>query len=183
MSHLDKDLKWRLSMLHDSELDGHGNPRLLDRLEGDRKLQMSWARYHLIGQVMRSPGAMLADADFAARVSAAIRDEPTILSPGCKPARSDSLRHRVVTFALAASLAGVAVMIGKSLNDHAGNFVATATQQHAVASVGVKGSEAIENMADAQFNDYLLMHSETATMAGSAGMLPYVRLVSAHADR
>jgi len=184
MTNENKDLRQRISLLLDAELDGRDNPVLLDKLERDEELKATWQRYHLIGQVMRSPGGMLADADFAARVSALIQDEPTVMAPRWNALRAESTtRRKVVTFALAASLASVAVLIGKSLTDNAGDFYALSAKPQAVASIDSNSVESGKKMADEQFNDYLLMHNETAYMAGSAGMMPYVRLVSAGPDR
>lgn len=178
-----KDLKHRISLLLDGELDGRGNPRLLDRLEEDEELKVTWGRYNLIGEVMRAPRAHLADGEFAKRVSAAIRDEPTVMAPRQK-SQSDNttVRHRIVTAAMAASLAGVAILIGKSLTDNADELLKVYTQPQVVVAANEKASELDEKMAEAQFNDYLLVHNETAYLAGTGGMLPHVRLVSYRAD-
>lgn len=175
MSNEKKDLYQKLSMLVDAELDGHHNGRLLEQIENDDQLRAAWSRYNMIGQAMRSPRGLLVDRDFASRVSFAISEEPTVLAPRRLPKAALTRRHRIATFALAASLAGVAVLIGKSLTKNAGDF--------SVASIDAKAPQSAENPADTQFNDYLLMHNETAYLAGSAGMLPYVRIVSYGADR
>lgn len=183
MDEHNKDLKHRISLLLDGDLEGRSNPRLIDRLEGDEGLKATWARYNLIGQVMRTPGAMLADSDFAERVSAAIRDEPTVMAPRQKSeSEKTTVRHRIVTYAMAASLAGIAVFIGKSLSDNAEEFFRFYAQPQTVAATDVEQSGLEEKVAEAQFNDYLLVHNETAYLAGTAGMLPHVRLVSG-ADR
>lgn len=182
MTDQDKELRMRISLLMDSDLDGRDNPRLIGRLEEDAELQATWARYSLIGDVMRSPGAPLADKDFAAKISAMIADEPTVLAP--KALKSQlTARPSIVSLALAASLMVVAILVGKSVNDHADVFQIASQGKTSPAQVAVKGAEPVENQADSQFNDYLVMHSETAYMAGSAGMLPYVRLVGSRPDR
>jgi sigma-E factor negative regulatory protein RseA len=179
-----KGIRQKLSMLLDAELDWRDNPRLLDRLESEEEFRAVWAHYHLIGQVIRSPGGLLADADFAARVSAMIRDEPTVLAPRQESRAVETAgRHKVATLAMAASLVAVAVLIGKSLTDHSGDFYASSMQSQVIAAADSKSAESVEKMAEAQFNDYLLVHNESAYLAGSAGMLPYVRLVSSGPDR
>lgn len=172
MMEIDKDLKLRLSQLLDGELSARDNPRLVERVASDRELKAAWARYSLIGQIMRAPGESIVDAGFAERVSAAITDEPTVLAP--RPAAGRSLRGKAASFALAASLLGVAVLLGKSLTDNASGLFEAADLE----ASRVTAPDAVESMADAQFNDYLLMHNETATMAGSGGLLPNLRLVS-----
>jgi sigma-E factor negative regulatory protein RseA len=182
MTDQEKELRLRVSMLMDSDLDGRDNPRLLDRLEEDAELKATWARYHLIGDLMRSGRGPLADSDFAARVSAAIAEEPTLLVP--KPlGRQMSVRPSIVSLGLAASLLAVAVLVGKSMNDNAEVFQAASRGGPALAKMAAKAPGLAENQADSQFNDYLVMHNETAYMAGSAGMLPYVRVVGSRPDR
>jgi len=176
-----KDLKCGLSSLLDAGLEVQGSLHLLDTLESDEELRGTWARYHLMGDVMRSPRGMLADADFAKRVSAVIRDEPTVLAPRQNSQGGGTvMRHKLVTFAMAASLAGLAVLVGKSLTDQ---FLVSSTSPPTVSAIDSNSLESVEKMAEAQFNDYLLVHNQSAYMAGSAGMLPYVRLVSSGPDR
>jgi sigma-E factor negative regulatory protein RseA len=181
MTEPNKEMKMRLSLLLDGELHARDNPRLLDKIETDAELKAAWGRYHLIGDVMRASGRVAVDQDFAARVSAAVRAEPTALAPKRSSKAPGDLRSRIAHFALAASLAAAAVLVGKSLTDHAGELNA-GPQAVAQAPVGQPTPQAVENTAEARFNDYLLMHNETAYLAGSAGMLPYARLVGSGSD-
>lgn len=176
------DLKRGLSSLLDAGLEGQGSLGLLDRLENDEELKAILARYQLMGDVMRSPRAMVADDEFARRVSAAIREEPTALAPtqNLQGRGGAIMRHKLVTFAMAASLAGLALLVGKSLTGH---FLGSSANPQTASAVDANSFDSIENMADAQFNDYLLVHNHSAYMAGSAGMLPDVRLVSSGPDR
>ena len=179
MTELDKELLMRMSMLMDAELDGRDNPRLIDAIESHVELRARWARYSQIGDVIRSSASgQLADKDFAAKVSAVVAQEPAILvSYGLKLPRNR--RPGMVTMALAASLAIVAVIVGKSVNDHAEVFHTLAHNQSVSAQMAAKYTD----QADSQFNDYLVMHNETAYMAGSAAMLPYVRVAGSSPGR
>ena len=183
MTDQDKELRMRISMLMDSGLDGRDNPRLIDAIESNPEFSSTWARYCLMGDLMRSSGTgILAGRDFATRVSGVIAQEPTILSPkALRPAINT--RPGIVTFGLAASLAVVAVLVGKSVNDHAGVFQTASNGQTGVSQMAAKPSDQADNLADSQFNDYLVMHNETAYMAGSAAMLPYVRVVGSRPNR
>jgi len=175
MTDQDKELRMRISMLMDSDLDGRDTPRLIDRMEEDAELKATWARYSLIGDVMRNQNAPLADSDFASKISAMIAEEPAILAPNAMKSKF-SVRPSMVSLGLAASLALVAVVVGKSVNDHANVFNMASQNKPTQTQVANIGPEVAESQADSQFNDYLVMHNETAYMAGSAGMLPYVRL-------
>lgn len=183
MTDQNKEMKQRLSMLMDSELDARDNPRLLDRIINDEELKRTWERYHLIGQAINAPKGVMAESDFAARVSSAIQAEPTVLSPRQASRNGGDKRHKFVTVALAASLMGVALLIGKSLNNNAGDLYQASIISKTAANQSTDQRESSGNLADAQFNDYLVTHSQTAYLAGSAGMLPYVRLVSSGNDR
>lgn len=182
MTDQDKELRMRISLLMDSDLDGRDNPRLIDRMEGDAELKATWARYSLIGDVMRSSYGPLADKDFAAKISAVIAEEPAILAPNALKSKF-AVRPGIVSLGLAASLAMVAVLVGKSMNDHADVFQVASHGKPAQVQVADKAGGVVESQADSQFNDYLVMHNETAYMAGSAGMLPYVRLVGSRPNR
>jgi len=182
MTDQEKELRLRISMLMDSDLDGRDNPRLLERLEDDAEMKATWARYHLIGDVMRSARGPLASSDFAAKVSARVAEEPTVLAPKALN-KQFTVRPSIVSMALAASLATVAILVGKSMNDHADVFQGVSHGGSTVARVAANGPTLAENQADSRFNDYLVMHNETAYMAGSAGMLPYVRVVGSRPDR
>jgi sigma-E factor negative regulatory protein RseA len=118
----------------------------------------------------------LADENFAVKVSAMIAEEPTVLAP--RTIRSPvNLRPNILSLGLAASLALVAVIVGKSVNDNSDVFQTASIDRASTTQVAANKSESSENQAESQFNDYLVMHNETAYMAGSAGMLSYVRLV------
>lgn len=182
MTDQDKELRMRISMLMDSDLDGRDNPRLIDRLEEDAELKATWARYNLIGDVMRSSIGPLADKDFAARISAMVAEEPTVLAPNTLKTKL-IVRPSVVSLSLAASLAVVAILVGKSMNDHADVFQMASNGKPTPTQVADKMAGAVESQADSQFNDYLVMHNETASMAGSAGMFPYVRVVGSRPGR
>jgi sigma-E factor negative regulatory protein RseA len=182
MTDQDKELRMRISMLLDSDLDGRDNPRLLDKLENDALLQATWANYNLIGDVLRSPKGVVASTDFSAKISAMIADEPTVLAP---KSRREALyvRPKIVNFALAASLAVAAVLVGKSVNENSEMLQQVASLSGSPTPLAARLAQSSDNPAESQFNDYLVMHNESAYMAGSAGMLPYVRQVSLPPDR
>ena len=183
MTDREKDLRMRLSMLMDSDLDGRDNQRLIDAIESDAELKEAWVHYSQIGDVIRSSAAVpLADKNFAANISAIIAQEPTLLAPKNSNS-SPSKRISMVSLGLAASLAMVAVIVGKSVNDHSEVFHAASYNQARTNLAAARDGNQVENQADSQFNDYLVMHNESAYMAGSAAMLPYVRVVGSGSAR
>lgn len=167
---MDKDLK--LSQLVDGELKGFELDRCLNQLAQDEEMQALWERYHAIGHAMRSSDAKFARPDFAAKVSAMIQAEVIPFK------KRQPVRHRLVTYALAASLAGIAVFVGKSIHQNADRFYAPEP-----VALNDSNESKVQVSADAQFNDYWVMHNEVAYSAGSAGMMPYVRMVSSGPER
>ena len=108
-----------LSALLDGELDEQDRGELLDRLSGDEMLRHRWARYGLIGEVMR--GDAMAAGDLAERVRAAVDEEPAVLAPAALDAPTAVARPAAWWkpaggLALAAGLATVAVLGGRSLD-------------------------------------------------------------------
>lgn len=174
-----KEMKMRVSLLLDSELDGRDNPRLIDSIESDAELQSTWARYSLIGDAIRAPESkLLASHDFAAKISELVADEPTVLAPrALKPVLTH--KSKVVNFALAASLAVAAVLVGKSVNEHADVFQMASKPAENASQLAANSSE----QAESQLNDYLVMHNESSYMAGSAAMLPYARVIGSGSGR
>ncbi len=71
-------IKEQLSTFLDGELPEAETTLLLKRLERDEDLKGTLSRYSLIGAVMRTDGDMPAARNVAARVRAAIADEPSL---------------------------------------------------------------------------------------------------------
>ncbi|MGZ8216040.1 RseA family anti-sigma factor [Methylomagnum sp.] len=166
------NLKEKLSLLLDDELDSQESLRLFERVEKDSAVRAQWNRYSRISAAMRSGQILMADDGFADRLNAALADEPTILAPTALP-RKRQTRERLVTTALAASLALVAVLVAKSFNEYSpvngSNFLAMAD---------LMGPSSTQATMAPEFQDYLVAHYGTAYLAGAQGMLPSVRLAS-----
>lgn len=169
-------LKQKLSLLLDDELGQGESLQLLAGIEADPGLQKQLRRYQMIGTALRAQGSLVPDEGFVDRISAALAEEPTVLAPNAIAARPRR-RETVVTFALAASLAMVAVLVGKSLNDYS-----PAQGSNSLAQANLAGGNA-QAAIDPEFRDYLAAHHETAYLAGAQGMLPSVRLVSSNPTR
>lgn len=166
----ENSLKEKLCLLFDDELGRDESLRLVTRMETDPELQAQWRRYSLIREAMHSRRVLIPDTGFVDRISAELADEPTVLAPAIphKPRR----RERVVTMALAASLAMVAVLVGKSLHDYSPQSGDTTLAKNDLSATS------IQSPMDPAFRDYLATHYETAYLSGAQGMLPSLRLVS-----
>lgn len=97
-----------LSALKDGELTAQDFSKIVPALYGESELRKRWDRYHLIGQAMRNnlPGVL--QHDLASRVSAALQNEPTVLSPDTPAIPPKHVHDRSFTgYAVAASVAVV----------------------------------------------------------------------------
>ena len=161
-------MKERLSALLDEELGQHESLDFLKQMEHDAAGRRLWHRYAVVKEAIRSTSSqvLLPDAGFADRVREALKDEPVILAPRVSRRQT---RERAATFALAASLAVLALIAGRSLNEYS----------------PIKGAEmlarvepAVNVPMDAELRDYLAIHDETTYLSGAQGMLPSIRLAS-----
>lgn len=93
--------KERISEWMDGELDGLQGELLLRRLD-DAETRATWSTWHLIGDTLRGD----AGCEVAARVSARLAEEPTVLAP--RPLIGTQVRN--LGLSIAASVAAVTVV-------------------------------------------------------------------------
>lgn len=162
---VEEDLKQRLSLLVDDRLDTAAALKLIKTVEADRKLSATYSRYLFIGEVLRNGSGVIPDARFVDRIHEALADEPTIVAPVWKRV----VRDRAVTLAIAATLAGLAVVVGDSV-----------VRQYDLRVPGfqyqAKTTEPAAPIGDV--DAYLVNHNGTAYLAANGGLLPYLRVVS-----
>lgn len=113
---IDVHNRQQLSALVDGELSSDEARFLLRRLQHDPELQACQERWALLGEVMRGKAVAPAPLDFAARVSAAVAQEPV---PRAEPRRElrSGWRRWSGGAALAASVAAVAFFMGRQSLD------------------------------------------------------------------
>jgi sigma-E factor negative regulatory protein RseA len=177
-----------LSSLIDEGVDAETLRRGLDGLGGDEALRGAWTRYHLIGYALRGEPVRAEYQQIAPQVAARLQAEPTLLAPPRRrPAQGIRLRP-LVGYALAASVALVAVFAMPPLWERppatGGQLVA---QQPAEPSRTLpespaqwtEGRPALEQ----KLTRYLVKHQEYAPAGGMKGVLPYATFVSYEGGR
>ena len=162
---LDEELKQRLSLLVDNRLDSASAMKLMKNLESDREFASTYSRYLLIGESLRANGRVIHDPGFVDRVHQALDREPRLLAPVWKKV----MRDRAVTLALAATLAGLAVLVGESVMRQSDLSIPGIAQQARNGDAAAKPNDV---------DTYLVNHSGTAYLAANGGLLPYLRVVS-----
>ncbi|MBN2886402.1 MAG: sigma-E factor negative regulatory protein [Chromatiaceae bacterium] len=196
--------KRQLSALRDGELDTSPTARLLNELSLDPDLRATWARYQLIGSVIRGEQLNPEHACIADRVAQALEHEPLpFIAPAGsrrkgkgKGAERASLSP-MAGMALAAAAAFVTVFALPALfHDRAPVPMSLAESQPHVAPGALIAEQppvlanasaqrwALDQPALASKLDLLLVtHQETASMTGARGMLPYATFVGYDAPR
>jgi sigma-E factor negative regulatory protein RseA len=192
-----EDYKERLSALADGALTSLETVHVLDAVAGSDELRSTWARYHLIGEVMRTPGRAAWPRDLAGRVKQAMAGEPALLAPRPRRARAEQWFRPLAGLAIAASVAAVAVLsLPRILGNHPTTAGTTPTLAAAPAMenniepatpvaqpAAWSGDEAVPHAAPvvktiprSRLNGYLVNYSEQRALIGGPGV-PYVRVV------
>jgi sigma-E factor negative regulatory protein RseA len=185
----------RLSAFVDDELEGPAGA-LIERLVEDPEQRERWARYHLMGEVLRDRDAPHV-GDLRARIAAALDAEPTVLTAPVPtaPARRAAVRP-ARRWALAAGL-GAAAVLGAALVSRepppaapplaagspgplVGDPAAGGPEAQVVSWDG-QGTPSATNAQALEFhrrlNSYLVNFNEQRASLGVPGVHPYVRIV------
>ncbi len=162
----------RLSALMDGELDDHEVTAELARIKGDPEREVTWAAYHLIGDVLRGQG-VTAD-EFTARVHGKLNSEPTVLAPRHWGRRTP----RRVALPLAASLCAVAVVAWLALSNNGLVSPQDGTRSPAMIAAVPQPTDTEPSESDAM-SEYLMAHQQFSPSTAMQGVVPYVRTVSA----
>ncbi len=163
-----------LSALLDGELEAHEAPRLWADIKAGSDLRRRWGDYQSIGAALRreEPVAL----DLTARVMRSLADEPVVLAPR-PPARR---QWQGSAFALAASIAGVAVVGWLAFAQQA------SSPDQPPQMVRLERSPASAVAAPKQglgeYQEYLLAHQANAPGLHMQGGAQHIRTVSAFSD-
>jgi len=102
----------KLSAFVDGELNANESDRLISDILSSDELRSRWAEYHVMRDTMQSQsGPVDASLDMAARVSAALENEPTVLSPTKKHKTIPAVAKQIAGMAIAATVAASAVLV------------------------------------------------------------------------
>jgi len=164
----------KLSGLMDSELGEGEAISLYQEMARDPALARQYHRMSVAREYLRGQKPVITDADFLSRVQSAIQDEPVVFAP---KAVRQQYREKFATFALAASMAVVAVLVGRSVSQYTPDRAGEMLAQVNLTSPVMKAS------MEPDLREYLTLHNESSYLSGSQGVLPSVRLVSVPVSR
>lgn len=180
------------SALLDGELDPETEQRAITALLDSGPDEVArFARYHLIGDVIRGESSVLATS-VAGKVQQALVDEPVVLAP--RPRRSPQWLRPVAGLAVAASVASAAILVAPQLMttpDAGSESVQVAAQppRTAAAPVLVAARQtpvpsetgrwhALDKDLEARLNRLVIEHQEFGGRTGINGPVPHIGLVS-----
>lgn len=174
----------QLSALVDDELEQVG-PAISRLLAADGAAdRQRWARYHLIGELLRDGGSEAEAAGLGARISEAIAAAPPLIAAP-KPAKAPAQRWLRPAHALAASLAAVGVFgVSQVVSLHRGasEFPLAQTgnnyEGEQADTLGVSASERAEQRR--RLNSYIVNFNEQRDSLTLPKLHPYVRIVGFH---
>lgn len=192
-----------ISALLDDELDYDASQRAISGLLDSGQDGMDrFARYRLIGDVMRGESAVLAGS-VATRVSQALRDEPPVLAPRPRAHQQPRRWARPAAgLAIAASVAAAAIMVAPQLMTRPGEpgqpMQLAADVQHRdatpatlVAAGGSQGDARPVEVAETQlrwparnqeaserFDRLMMEHREFGGRTGVNGPVQHIGFVS-----
>ena len=165
-------MKERLSELMDGELDDKSAAEVIKALGSDREAVRAWRTYQLISDAMRQ--SRLLSADFTARFSGRLAQEPTVFAPRAMQTES----RKWLAMSAAASVAAVALVAWVAFAPQP--EVKTAAPLAQVQKPAEPAKPPIVPLPT-QANDYLLAHQAFSPKISLQGMAPYVRTVSEQA--
>lgn len=148
---------------------------VFDALKRDGELRDSWQKYCLIGEALK--GETRLSADITARVMSELSGEPVVLAPR----RSSRAEWQRSVLAIAATLAGVAVVGWVALAPSAGQKTnaplaqSSAQQRAAVQAVVAQAARP----ASRDMQEYLVAHQAQSSSLQFRGGTEYIRTVAA----
>ena len=160
----------RISAFMDGELEDHEAAAQVRRLKEDPELRAAWETYHLVGDALRGEAGY--PSGLAARISAKLAAEPTVLAPS---PRMQSRNVRRLALSAAASIGGVALVAWLALFDNP--FLPQQNLAVNQAPMGTQNQLAA-TPANGSVNDYLLAHQQFSPSTAMQGVASYVRTVS-----
>ena len=173
----------QLSTLMDCECEASELELAVRRLIKDRDLKARWQRYHLIGDALKNNLPEIMDVEFAERIQKAIDADLPIKKPA-KISPLSSWYKPLTGFALAASVASIAVFgLRASLVEDTGTIpkqLISAASSPPMVNINDGG---FDEEARLRLNNYLVNHSEYASLNGVRGVLPYVHMVGYQTNR
>jgi sigma-E factor negative regulatory protein RseA len=175
---MSEDLNQKISQLLDNELDHVNALNLLKKMQFRPELQDKMIRYEAISHALKTDVFLSTKADFSTKICQQIQNEPVYFLPQHK---SFKRTHKLI--ALAASIAIVAVIAGRSMNDNQfklASILQVVQQQlpEQPSNPVVKANQATQHSLNKRINDYLQAHNSSVYTNGEANFQSFARVTA-----
>jgi sigma-E factor negative regulatory protein RseA len=189
------EINEKVSVFLDGELGSSQLASLTDQVHKNPEIRRKLNRYVLISESMKGNTGLSNAESIADRVSQALEDEPTILSPvsHAKPASSSGWKTYFAGGAIAATVATLALLNFDAINQKQGSaesFPVTVQVQQPVNRPLMNGfaqpastqwsisrRHTPESDVERELNQFLIEHSEYTHQSGMPGLVPYATFV------
>lgn len=177
---MNEELHKKISQFIDDELGHDEALSLLQKMQSQSELINTMNRYEAISHALKTDVFLTINADFSAKISQQIQQEPHYFLPQRK-----LISRNYKLAALAASIAVVAVLAGRNMNTPAERFKTSPTLQVAqqqsprqVSKPVVYASQAQEIPLNIRINDYLQAHNSSVYTNGEANVKSMTRVTA-----
>lgn len=177
---MNEELNQKISEFLDDELDHDQSLSLLEKMRSQPELSTTLNRYQAISHALKTDVFLSVRPDFSELISQQIENEPVYLLP-----RKKSIKLHYKKYALAASIALVAVLVGRGLNNnHAATpFNNPSALQVAQQQLPKQTSKPVTSPVkqkqptlNARINDYLQAHNSSVYTNGEADLSSLTRV-------
>lgn len=195
---MQEEINQQISRLIDGELGFEDTLNLLKKIQSDEALKHKMCRYQAISEALKADVFYQVSPDFSHKILQKIQSEPAYLLPNLLkhpdlPNQSNLTQfNRRKLYAVAASIAVVAVLVGQSFrNEPMANkeltVTAMAVPQQSLSSNTEAQSRKVaqedkKKPLSTQFNDYLQAHNSSVYTNGEANFQPYAKVTSYNQD-
>jgi sigma-E factor negative regulatory protein RseA len=164
-------IREQISALLDGELTRDELGLLVRRMERDAELRRAFGNYVLMGETLSAPGGRTASLGFAARVSAAIDDQPAAVADVTEARHSLRVHwtRPVVATAVAASAAVAVVLVWRPDAPDAGPAARADAGQGTELPLPASSSPTLEQSQ--RLASYLVTHSQFSSPIGRRNVL------------
>jgi len=176
-----EDLNQKISQFLDNELDHVQALNLLKKMQLQSELQNKLSRYEAISHAIKADVFLLIESDLSIKIRQQILKEPVYFLPQHKSFKRRSHKQ----LAVAASIAIVAVIAGRSMNNkvqHPQAASAVQVAQHQLPlqppNPVVNANQAAQYPLNKRINDYLQAHNSSVYTNGEADFQPFAKLTA-----
>ncbi len=170
----------KLSALMDGELNEAETRKMLSEIEKNKDLRATWSRYHLAASALHDDIIQLSNSSLASKISKEIAGEPIIVSPGWWRQSNKKAIKLAGSFAIAASVAAIAVVSLQvdspdQVNQQSIASLEPISSGDFIRASGTRWSNGTNSTGRA-LNMYLVEHSEFSPASNFKGMMGYGRI-------